>query len=488
MKKSFTTTLVLLGTLVALLGWYLVYEKKLRPEHEAAEEKSKELVSLDRGTIAEIAIERAKNLVQGAKTPPQSQEYEKFALKKTGVEWTLTAPLEYPADGATVDTILTTATGTKYDRVVDEAPKDLEAYGLKTPVVKAVFRKDAKTPPQEIWVGNDTPTGSSSYVKLAGSDKVYRAPRVVRTSFERTLKDLRSKEILKVGRPMVSEVELSTGKEDIVLKKGEKDAWLLARDGLPADATEWNKTLNALVDAKAKDFASDQASDAGKYGLKPPAAKVTVTQSTPDKKKVTLSLGKVGDKFYAKRDDQPTIFVVDKDVLTKVQQPSSAYIDRHLAQFNRFDAHRIVLTRAGELLELSKGDKDGEWKIAGDDKTKIDKAKLDTLLTSLQDMKIAKFRKGQPGVKDAALSVQVWEKNDKPESPKVSLKFGKAQGKEVPGESTGVTIPFSITDTDFKKLNVGKADLAPAETKAPKAPENKSDNKSAAKTPDKGKG
>lgn len=482
MKKSFNSTLVLLGCLVLLLGWYVGYEKKFRVQSEQAEEKAKELVTLDRSTIMEIDLERLKNALTDAKGKTvDPSEIETIKLRRTGIDWHILAPIEYPADNTQIESLVTSAVTTKYERIVDEHPKDLDAFGLKTPLVKVTFRKDATSPAQTILLGRDTPTGTSAYMKFGDKEAVYRVSRIARTAYEKPLKDLRDKTIVNAPSGQVSEVEIQAGKESIVAKKDEKSNWQLLREGMPADAAEWNKTLNAVLDAKAKEFLD--AADPKAYGLKPPAVTVTVTKI--DKSKVTATFGETKDKAYAMTGDKKVIFEVDKELLKKLKQPGSTYVDKHVAQFNRFDASRVRITKGTEGFELVKDPKKSEWSFSdqanmpADKRTTLDKPKIDTLLTNLQDMKADKFLKGGEAVEDPSLKIEIWETTSTAE-PKVVLNL-KSEGKTVLGQRNGVNVPFALSAADYKKIDVGKKDFE----KEKKETEPK---KSASQTPDKGKG
>jgi hypothetical protein len=263
------------------------------------------------------------------------------------------------------------------------------------------------------------------------------------------------------------------------MKKDDKDSWTIARDNMLADNNEWNKTLNAIVDLKATDFVSEDGTDAKKYGLASPTVKISITRSK-DKSRVTLNLGKAGDKVYAQRADKPTIYEVPKDILDKVQRPGSAYRNMQLAAFNRFDVTRVKLERGKDVVELLKDA--GNWTLPTEPKVKLENAKVDSLLTSLQDIKIVKYTSGEPAVD--ALTIRLFEKKekDKGETERVVLTFGKPKNKEVLAKRGGTPSAFTIKEEDFHKLDLRKeAFLAPPPALPPgmqKTEEKKADEKS----------
>lgn len=445
--------------LAVLLGWYFVYEKSLKKKQTESEEKTKQLVLLEKDQIQELILQK--------KTSGDGKEpWDTFRLKKAGTDWNLTEPLQDQADSSAVNSMLSTLTSTKQERVVDGTPKDLDAYGLKTPFLKIAVKKDSNAAAEEIWIGSDTPVGYSTYAKTASQEPVYRISRGLKTGFDKTLKDLRNKNIVSFGRFDIAEVEIQNLKENFTLKKGDKDEWQLTRENLPASSTEVNKTLNAIVELKAKEFASESDTTLKDFGLNPPAAKISVTQQK-DKTRTGIWVGKVKDKVYAKREDKKLVYEVDKDILEKVERPSKEYRNMELANFNRFDIKRIKLERGKEILELLK--EDSGWAVPTEPQIKIDENKVDGLLTKIQDTKIQQYLSGKTvGMKDPPLTIRLFEKKDNTENEKLVFNFGKASAVQVTVERSGLQIPFAIGVEDFKRINLTKQDFVKKEEPAKK--------------------
>lgn len=484
MKKSFRSTLILLAVFIGLIVWYQVYEKRVKPKQTEAEEKSKQLVTLSKDDIQEIDIERLKTPPPDDAppgTPPVSPEYIRIHLKLTGKDWNLSEPVTDGADASTVNSMISTVTTTKQERVVDEKAADLAPFGLKTPILKITLRKNGGAAGETLLVGSNTPTGFSSYVTLGDSPKVYRVPRGLRTAFDKSVKDVRNKSILNWTRPEITDVEIQNKKENIVLNKPnpEKEEWTLAREHIPADTTEWNKTLNALLEVKATDFASETTKDLGKYGLASPIARVQLTKGK-ENKKLVLRLGKVGEKYYLTRDDRTIVYEVDKDLLAKLDTKSEQYRSQRLANFNRFDVKRIKLERGKDIVELLKEEKTG-WSLPAEPAAKVNPTKVDSLLTQLQDIKLTRYlAQGAPKVTSPVLTIRVFEKKGNEEKEQVSLLFGKAQGKLIPTTRSDLDLTFLIKEEDLTKLNLSAKDFHQVEPKkeepkdAPKAESKKS--------------
>ena len=441
MKKNYTTTLIMAVCLVGLSAWYLIYELKFRPEGEIALEKQKQLLTFEKDQIQEITIERNK-----AGTP----DYETIILKKAGNDWNLTAPLADQADPGGANGMATMVVGLKQERVVSEKPTDLAQYGLTTPYLKITLKKDGNTPAQKIQVGDNTQVGNSSYVKVGDKEAVVTTAQTVRSGFDKSVKDIRSKSVVPLQRFQIAEVEIQNSKENIVLKKDDKDSWTLLRDNAPADVAEWNKTLNAIVDLRAVDFPTEKTTDLSAYGLKSPKAKITL-KKVGDQTKVGLIIGQVRDKTFAKRDDRDTVFEVGKDIVARLDTPSWTYRDMHLAQFNRFDIKKFKVQHGKDSFELKK---DGAaWSLTDDANFKVDGAKIDTFLTKLQDMKVSKFGQKDAKISEPFLDIKLFEDKD---VEKVHLQFAKPEAKQVAGVRTGLPLGFFLKEEDFKLVDHDK--------------------------------
>jgi len=466
-KKSFRSTLILLAVFIALVAWFQIYEKRVKPKQAEADEKTKQLVTLSKDDIQEIDITRLKVQPPDDAPPgtePPSKETSKIVLKLAGKEWNLAEPVQDSADGGTVNSMISTITSTKHERIVDENPADLTPYGLKTPRLTITVRKGGSTTAETVKIGGNTPTGFSSYAQVGNAPKVYRVPRSLRTNFDKQVKEVRNKTVISGWtRADISEVEIQNKKENIVLKKPnpDKEEWNLARDHVPADTTEWNKTLNAILEVKAVDFPSEDGKELGKYGLSSPTARIVLTKGK-ENKKLAIRVGKVGEKVYLTRDDRTIVYEVDKDLLSKIETKSEQYRSLRLANFNRFDVKRIKLEKGKDIVELLKEEKTG-WGFPTDPSAKLNSTKVDSLLTQLQDIKLTRYlTPGAPKVTSPLLTIRVFEKKGTEEKEQVSLLFGKTQGKLVPVNRSDLDLGFLIKEEDFAKLFLSQKDFIQA--------------------------
>ncbi len=448
MKKSFHSTLILLAVFAGLLGWYFLYEQKIRPEQSKKEEDAKVLMATPRDAVQELLLSQREG-------DESSKNYRIFEFKKSGSDWNIVKPIQDTGEAAAIAAMVTIATTTKQDRIVDEKPAKLEPYGLANPKIKVSVKKDSQSPAEELWVGNDTPVGSSVYVKIAGKDTVFRGPSLLRTTFEKDLSEYRNKKIMPLSRADVSEVEIQNASGSFVLKLSQEGKWLLSRDGLPAADLEVNKTLNAVLDMQATSFASEKGDkELAKWGLNSPD--VTLTFTKKDAKHL-LQLSKVKDKYYAKRGDKAVVYEIGKDVFEKATRKSNEYQDLRLLTFNRFDIKRIKVEHGPQSYELAK--EGTQWALSGDNSSKIDNEKVEDYLSRLQDTKLSGFLSQKDKPKTVDLIVRFFEKKDAKETEIATLKIAKSNSKQAIAERNGLDRAFTIGETEFKKINAFKQEF-----------------------------
>jgi len=446
------------------MAWYFGYEKRLKKIQSDHEDKSKQLVQLDKDTIHEIVIKRAKD---GGQT-------DGIVLKRSGDQWQISQPINTEADSGVVSTILTTLCSTKYDRVVDDAPNDLSVYGLKTPEFIVSVRKDANSPSQGIDLGNDTPTGFNLYAKSHASNTVYLLSRSVRGTFDKDVRALRSKAIFRYSRYDISEVEVTSSRlGNYVMKRVDKDNWLNARENIPLDTHEWNKTLTALIDTRAENFpAEDGSQELAKYGLDAPLVKVSLTLSN-DKNRPSLWVAKKGGKAYAKIADKKPIYEVPVGILNNIDRPASEYRNMKLASFDRFLVKRITISSGEPPLELKKTEQG--WTLPHDAKIKIDTAKVERFLTQLQDTKLQDHLTKETKLQGKKnFSIHLYSDKDGKETETLALGFGAEIKNLVTVERSDMKTLLQLKASDAKLLNLTQKDFIEAE-KTPEAEKPKPD-------------
>jgi hypothetical protein len=461
MAQRYRQSIILLGVLAVAFAWYFGFEKTWKQRSKEKEESGKQLVSLKKDDVTELEYVRVTNAPDGVERPADFAPIVlEVKAKKIGKDWHLTAPVEDLADNGTIEGMIATLVSAKHERVVEEAPKTLETFGLDHPAVTVTIKGGGRA--ETVKIGANTPVGYSSYAIGHGQTAVWRVSKSVRTSFDKDIFALRNKLVLPLSRSDLQEVEVQAKGSSYLVKKESGDKWVLAREGIPADSTEWSKALNLWLDARAISFPETKGKSLAAFGLDTPRAKVTFTKSN-DGGKIVLLLGKATldkrERYFAKRPDKATVFEVDKTALEAAERPSSELLDKQLARFNRFEISRIKVSRRDGNFELTKDDK-GAWTFV-EPKTdkKVDVPRVDALLTKLQDTKVLRYEVGKPKLAAGvvATTLQLFAKRGNEEKEAVTVRFGAKRGKTVAGDRSDAMAPFVLDAAAFAPFDVSAA-------------------------------
>jgi hypothetical protein len=465
MKKNFTSTLVMLGLLLGLSAWYILYEQKYKPEQKEKEDQSKKLVTLDADQISEFVLTKLKNPPpENSNTPVQNPDYESIEFKKTGKDWFIVSPIQTRGDNTSIASLLSAVCSAKQERVVEDKPKDLSLYGLINPLIKIALKKDTSSPAQEVWVGGNTAVAYSIYTKTNNSEAVFKTSRSLKSSMEKDLFTLRDKSVVALSRNDLKEVEIQMGKEDIVLSRDDKDNWALSRENIPADSVEWGKTLTPLIELKATKVAAEKAENLAQFGLSNPLAKITFVKN--DKSRQVLILGKTKTGLFAKRDEMEPIYEVDKSLEEKVTTKTSQYRNKHIAQFDRYVVSKIKFENGKESMELNK-ETNSNWVLNSDPAAKLDTAQVDSFLTKLQDITLTQYLNShsQTPLENPKLTISLFEKKEQGVTEVLNLSFALDAKNQVKGQRKGLPLLFEISKENFDKLNISKQSLIKIEEK-----------------------
>src|SRR5436190_17238115 len=175
--KGLLIAVVLLAVLGGAVWWS---NKKQAAATGKTTDTSTKLLSIPDDQIQEIYIRKVTG--------------ESERLVRDG-KWRLTEPKPLPADQDAVSSIVSSLSSLNADKVIEEKATDLKGYGLADPTLTIqVKRKDGKT--DELLIGDDTPTGSGSYAKLANDPKVVTIASFAKSSFDKRPDDLRDKRLL----------------------------------------------------------------------------------------------------------------------------------------------------------------------------------------------------------------------------------------------------------------------------------------------------
>src|SRR5262249_51547901 len=186
------------------------------------------------------------------------------------------------------------------DRLIEDKAADLAPYGLATPgVLVTVTKKDGKT--EDLLLGDDTPTGGGTFVKMKNDPRVFSVSSSVRSSLDKTSKDLRDKRLLTFDSDKLTRVDLQAKGQTVEFGKNNQNEWqILKPRPLRADGSQVEDLIRKLKDAKMDTSVSEE--DAKKAAsLFASGTKVAVASTQDATGTQTIEIRKDKDKnYYAK--------------------------------------------------------------------------------------------------------------------------------------------------------------------------------------------
>lgn len=270
--------------LLAVLGGAIWYSNKKQAQKEKVPaDTSPKIVSIPESQFREIRLQKT-----GA---------EPVVLKRDNGKWALTAPQPLPADPDASSSLVSTLSSVTADKTIEDNATDLAGYGLASPTLKAqVIEMDGKQ--VEFAVGDDTPTNSGAYAKVAGDPHVYTVASYIKTSLDKTVNDLRDKRLLTFDSDKLTRLKLAAKGPAIVFGKNGQNEWQIVEPRpLRADSGQVEALLGKLRDAKM-DLGTAPDEAAKKFTA---AATVALAQITDNSGSQTLEVRKDKDNNYYAR-------------------------------------------------------------------------------------------------------------------------------------------------------------------------------------------
>lgn len=137
---------------------------------------------------------RVKTLFEGKAEDVTAIGMEKggkvvFVAKKSGEDWSLTAPIEGSVNTSNLGPIIDASVGTSITEFVEENPADLDKYGLKNPsyALEVETKKDGKV---KLLLGKEDKQNSCYYAKLDGKNDVFTVATSAFNFLDKPLKEI----------------------------------------------------------------------------------------------------------------------------------------------------------------------------------------------------------------------------------------------------------------------------------------------------------
>jgi uncharacterized protein DUF4340 len=400
MKQTTKTMVGLLALLLVAGGiaGVALWAGKDEQKKAEAKEKSEKVFDFDKAHAKELRLSKdghpVARLVKGEKS------------------WKLVQPVEAEADDTAVDSLLSSLSGLKQKKDLPDE-KDLKSFGLDQPKLEvAVKLDDGKE--QGLQFGTDNSFDNTLYAKKLGDSTVRVVDAYQRTALEKTAFDLRDKKVAHLDDAAeLKRIEVAGVKSPYVL---EKDGSTWKVNGAAADAGAADRVASALKSLRATAIAAEKAGSLKEFGLDKPKATVKLAVaagSDTSARVVRLGQAKTGAvtlKTYAKRDDSPVVYEVDKQILTDVAKEPFDLQNKELVKVDREAVRKAVFESPAGKVEITRvkntpadgGFPDEVFTVVAPHQGAAKKWKISSALYSIASLRAAAFEGPVPGAKDLA--------------------------------------------------------------------------------------
>ena len=421
--KQITKSLLTMGGIAAValaIAFAAAWVGRDEEQKQEAKEKSEKLFEFDKTTARELKLSKAGALIA---------EFKRADEKSA---WALSAPVATPADEAAVGAILDKLSTLKQKSEVEGMDAKQAGLADESKAAIAVQVIDAAGKPIGLFFGEENPFDQTIYVKKAGETLLRLVPKADKAPFDKTLFDLRDKLVAHVDSTSgLTKVQVTPDAAALKTELGNNAAGTFAyefeRDGANwkldapvaglADSGAIDRLVASIKNLRAKSVASETSDDVtlAKYGLAFPKLAVTATVAPIGGKESfvrklligqpALAGGAVSIKTYAKRDDAPTIYEVDGQIVKDLTHDLFELQDKTVMKIDREAVRRIeyanpgqetlVVTRSKEPLPDG-GAGEEKFAMTAPKQGPVKKFKLSGNLYALANLKAAAFGEVKP--------------------------------------------------------------------------------------------
>lgn len=286
------------------------------------------------------------------------------------------------ADQDAVGSVVSSLANLTSDRLIEDKAGDLTAYGLQSPSeTVTISRKDGKT--DTLLLGDDSPTASGTYAKLANDPRVFTVGSFVKTGLDKSAKDLRDKRLLTFNSDKLTNVTLTAKNQTLEFGKNGQNEWQIVKPKpMRADGSQVDELVRKLKDAKMDPAISPEDAKKAQAAFASGIKVATVTTSDAGGTQ-TLEVRKDKDKnYYAKSSAVEGVYKSTADLGDGLDKSVDAFRNKKLFDFGFTDPTKVEV---GSTVYQKSGEK---W-MSGN--KQMDSASVQAVIDKLRDLAATKF-------------------------------------------------------------------------------------------------
>ncbi|PYU09392.1 MAG: hypothetical protein DMG37_23455 [Acidobacteria bacterium] len=222
-------------------------------------------------------------------------------------QWQILKPKPMRANQSAVEDLVRSLGDAKMElSATDDEKKDLSAFNAGKPVATAKVTDVAGTQELQVRKNKDDYYARSSTVPGA-----YKVLSSVGSSMDKSLDDFRNKKLFDFGFVDPEKIEIHDGAKSYFLTRSGSDWW---SNGTKMDESSVSTLVADLRDLTATEFPES--------GFTTSSLDVTVT-SDSGKRVEKVLIAKSGDRYIAKRENEPTLYELNASAITDMQKAAA---------------------------------------------------------------------------------------------------------------------------------------------------------------------
>lgn len=358
MKKG-KSIIALLVVLVILLGSYVFIKRTPKKNNENKDiSENVQVVNLNRNEITKVILTNDKGTI---------------TLDNNEKEWTV-PNADFKLNQNEVNSLVNCFTPMHAERVVEEAAKDLDKYGLKKPIATAdIMLKDGTK--KELYLGSKTHIGNSSYVMIGGDEKIYSVDERYTSFFLADISGLRDRSLLAVNlneltyaklaekqKPVI-EIKVNNFQSDIE-KSYNANHWLLSQpysEPKEVNRDKMNDLINGFSQLSIEEFVEEHPKSLETYGLDKPSFEIELKDKT-NTNKIYFGKDKDENTTYFKTHKSEAVYTMAKSKITPFKIKPFDLTLKTACSINVDDLDQIIIEAKGSksVIDLSRTTKKAE--------------------------------------------------------------------------------------------------------------------------------
>jgi hypothetical protein len=340
-------------------------------------------------------------------------------LRRKGSTWSISEPMQWAANYFAVNRILNQLQFLEEEASfsvaeIEKTGQSLADYGLEEPLIELTIAEGEEA--ITLSIGTLTEIGNNVYLLGPNREDIFVVSRKVIDGLLIDLGDLRTREIFDIPVFEVEALSLqvkspaSAVNGDLKVRLARSSTGWNFEAPLAAQANPAlvSNTINTLTAAKVGRFIEQEAIDPVLQGLESPFMRVTIQGN---KRRQTLLIGNPdnlapeGAAYFAKLEDNPTVFTVGAKAFDELREAQEALRERNFMKFDQSALTAINISENERQIRLQRIET-GNWQViesstdADIQPRRADPEIMDRLIKELSSLRATGFAQDAPSTAD----------------------------------------------------------------------------------------